>query len=103
MLAAAMQPWEPRVCDVFRCTRPRRASLPPLHEKRAAPPPVAAEDPLSVVGANCAHLVTFTAKSDTKLVTLVILFASCVNLADLDQFWCSINRHSPFSSVSESG
>ena len=67
MLAAAMQPWEPRVCDVFRCTR-----RPPLHEKRAAPPPVAAEDPLPVVEANCAHLVTFAAKSDTKLVTLVI-------------------------------
>ena len=67
---------------------PRRRpppSLPSFHEKRAAPLPVAVEDSLSVVEANCAHLATFTAKSDTKLVTLVICFAPWRNSADLDQ------------------
>ena len=62
------------------------ASPPPW--KRAAPPPVADKDSLSVVEENCAHLVTFTPKSELKLVILVICFAYRKGLADLGHFQC---------------
>ena len=57
--------------------------------KRAAPPPVAAEDALSLVGSwNCAHLVTFQHKTGPKVVIHLICCNFYTNLAYLGHFQC---------------